>query len=152
IRDGVFVAGGEDVGPAIIIVVEGPAGEAGLGPVNAHGLRNVRKGAVAVVAIQPGAAPQVEEKVWVAVVVEVDPGATSAPVHIGWQTGARSYVFKGTVALIAIQAAGLLFTTKEQVQKAIIVEVGPGTEGGVHRMIQARFPGDIGEGAIAVVP
>ena len=38
VRERVVVAGGEDVEPAVVVVVPGPAREALLGPVDAHGL------------------------------------------------------------------------------------------------------------------
>ena len=48
------VAGGEDVEPAVVVVVPGPAREALAGSVDAHGLGDVRERAVAIVADTAG--------------------------------------------------------------------------------------------------
>ena len=47
------VTGGEDVEPAVVVVVPGPAREALLRPVDAHGLGHVGECPVAVVVVEP---------------------------------------------------------------------------------------------------
>src|SRR5207248_510606 len=89
--------GGEDVDPAVVVVVAGPAGEAAGRTVDAHLLRDVRESAVAVVAEQPGRPgglaqqgrdADVQEQVGVAVVVEVEPRCPQDVAHdVGGQAG-----------------------------------------------------------------
>ncbi len=73
------VAGGEEVEPAVVVVVPGPARETLVRPVDPHRARDVGEGAVAVVAEQAGVPGQiVEEQVGITVVVVVDPGGALA--------------------------------------------------------------------------
>ena len=82
-----LVGGGEDVEPAVVVEVERPAREAVDRPVDAHFAGDVREGAVAVVAKQPGGAAavsiDVHEQIGVAVVVEVDPRSAQAAGQVG---------------------------------------------------------------------
>ena len=72
-------AGGEDVEPAVVVVVPRPARKADLGPVDAHRLGDIVERAVAIVVIKPGGPFHiVDEQVRVIVVVEVDPVGTLA--------------------------------------------------------------------------
>ena len=77
------VAGGEDVEPAVVVVIPGPAREAVPRAVDAHLRGDVGEGPVAIVVIELGRAVQVvEEQVGITVVVVVDPGRTLAEVEL----------------------------------------------------------------------
>ena len=61
------------------------------------------------------------------------------------------HLLKGTVAFVAIQAVGLLLTADEEIEKAVVVVVGPGAQLELTGSSRPASLGDIGEGAVAVV-
>ena len=76
---GEVVRSGEDVDPAVVVVVQRPAGEAREWPVDAQLVAHVLERAVAVVPVEPAFSRQVvQEQVGKAVVVKVEPGAALA--------------------------------------------------------------------------
>src|SRR5262249_44815371 len=131
----------------------GPAGKAVVGSGNSHGRRDVGKGAVAVVVEElRGPIQVVEEQVGIAVVVEVDPGGALAGAAVALYSRPGSHLLESAVPLVAIQAVWLPLATNEEVEEAIIVEVGPSRGDRVDGIEQPGFPRDVGEGPIAVVP
>ena len=69
-------------------------------------------------------------------------------VHAG---GVRD-VFKSAVALVAEKVARTIFVAHEQVQEAVVVDIGP--DGGLRACRgfgEARFARDVGERAIAII-
>ena len=67
---------GEDVEPAVVVVVPGPAGEPAARAVDAHVAGHVGEASRRVVVVEPGQPAQaVDEQVRIAIVVVVDPGA-----------------------------------------------------------------------------
>ena len=114
---------------------------------------DVLERAVAVVPVQPAFAREVvEEQVGKAVVVVVDPGAALAEfLKLFVDAGLGGDFLERAVAAIAIQPVGLPLAGDEQVDPAVVVIVGPGRRVGIERVEQARFLGDVGEAAVAVV-
>ena len=143
------VAGGEDVEPAVVVVVPGPAREAVVGPVDAHRRGDVGEGAVAIVVIEPAVAVQVvEEQVGIAVVVVVDPGAALAEAcRLALHAGLGGDLLERAVALVVIETVGLLLAADEQVEPAVVVVIGPGRGVGIDRVQQPGLLGDVGEAA-----
>ena len=151
---GEVVRGREDVDPAVVVVVQRPAGEARRRPVDAQLAAHVLERAVAVVLVQPAFAREVvQEQVGKAVVVVVDPGAALAEfLHLFIDAGPGGDFLERAVAAIAIQPVGLPLAGDEQVDPAVVVVVGPGGRVGIDRVEQAGLLGDVGEAAVAVVP
>ena len=107
VADRAVVAGGEDIEPAVVVVVPGPAREAVSRAIDPHRQGDVAEGPVAVVAIQLGGPAQVvEEQVGIVVVVEVDPVRPLAdergPV-LAEQAGPGGDLLEGAVLPVVIE-------------------------------------------------
>src|SRR4029077_951306 len=114
---------------------------------NAHFGGNVGERTVAIVVEQLRSRVGIShEKVGIAVVVVVDPGGPFADLLFALDAGLGGDVLEGAVAAIAVQAVRTGFAADEEVEKPVVVEVGPGGANGVSRFHQAGFLGDVGEG------
>ena len=144
-------AGGEDIEPAVVVVVPCPARKTAVGPIDAHGRLTVGEGSVAIVMKQPAGLGVVEEQVGIAVVVVIDPGTSLAEVAgVALHAGLRGDFLEGAVALVVVEAVGLPLAADIEVDKAIVIIIGPGGRVGIDRVQQPSFAGDIDENAGAV--
>src|SRR5690348_9194287 len=66
--------------------------------------------------------------------------------------GLHGNLLKSTVAPIMVELVRTFFVANIQVEEAVVVVVGPGRTIGVDRIHQAGLAGDVGEGAVAIVP
>src|SRR5262245_46135888 len=117
----IFVTGGENVRPAVVVVIECPAGEAIRRSVDAHRGGHVGESAVAVVVIERSrTADRIDEQVWKAVIVEVDPGGAAPDPRTAFDS-AESRLLRGVleraVAFVAIEPALLRSTRNEEIEE-----------------------------------
>ena len=146
------VAGGKDVRPAVVVVVEEPGGKALPRPRDPGLLGDVGKGAVVVVVEQRVGATEVRHVEFrPAVVVDVS-GRHALGVTGPVDAGARRDVLERAVALVQEQLGGAVLVADKQVHEPVVVDIGP------HRRLRAGGrPGqaarlcDVGERAVAVV-
>ena len=152
VAQGPFEAGREDIGPAVVVVVEEPARKSLVRLVNAHLLGNIGECTVAIVAIEAGRAGHVGNvQVRIAVAVEVAPVGPLAPERAVVDAGSARDILKRAVAAIMVKAARSRFAADENVQPTVVVVIRPDRHLSIDRRQQAGFFGDIGECAVAVV-
>src|SRR5690348_10342541 len=157
----------ENVGPSVIVVVEEPAGEAGVRIADTRLLRYVDE--LRYFALLSGVA----EKMILAahdryvqilpavIVVIVGSGALYHPAHL--ETGLRTHIRECPVDVVDVEPevrcilgprhfATYDLIADKQIKQAVVVEIGP--DRGLRRIVveQAGFGGDVREGAIAIVP
>ena len=146
------VAGRKQIGPAVVVVVEEPRGEAPSDSRHAGPFGDVRERSVMVVVVQKVVAVQVRDvEIHIPVAVIVRRGhafGESRPVD------ARRVgdILKGPVSFIQEKLGRAAFVGHEQVQQAVVVNVRPDRGlgiGGRHR--QAALFGHIRKGPIAIV-
>ena len=86
------------------------------------------------------------------VVVVVEPGAAlGEPRRVAFHAGLGGDVLERAVALVAKQAVVLPLAGDEEVDPAVVVEVGPGGGVGIDGVEQAGFLGHVDEAAATVV-
>jgi len=150
--DGVEVVGDVEVWPAVVVVVKEPGCEGEDGGLHAGLSGDLSERAVVVVAIEEVGAVEVGDvEVWEAVVVEVGGGDGLAEGD-AVDAGGVGDVFEGAVAAIVKELCGGFFVGDEEVEETVVVDVGPGggLRGGDH-VGQTALPGDVSEGAVAVI-
>ena len=145
--------GGEDIEPAVVVKIPGPASEALDRPVDLHLRRDFREPAVPLVVIQSSGVFQVvDEQVREAVVIIVKPGATLGPPRwLAFNSCRGRDIIEAAVATVAIKAILLVFAGDEEIDPAVVVKIAPRSRVGIDGIEQAGFPGHIGEPAGAVV-
>src|SRR6516162_5989500 len=122
-----MVAGREDVQVAVVVVIEGPARKAALRTGYAHFGSNVGERAVAIVVEQLRSRVGISrEEVGIAVVVIVDPSGPFADLLFALDAGLGGDLLEGAVAPISVQAVRAGLATDEEVEKTVVVEIGPG--------------------------
>ena len=153
--------------PAVVVEIEEPGGKAEDGLLDTCLGGDVREPPMVGGRAGAGGTVVVEQDVWAGATGEVEVG-TTVVVVIGAgdaldegphaQTHGLGAFGEGTVAVVAEQFAGIGisgiggFVSDEEVEPSVAVEVEPaGGLGGMERE-EARLLGDIGEGAVAVVP
>ena len=151
--DGVEVAIDVEVGPAVVVVIEEPGGEAEDRLLHAGLFRDFSEGAVVVVAVEEVGAVEVGDvEVSEAVVVVIGGGDSFAEGDLV-NAGSMGDVFKCAVAAIVKELGRSSFVGDEEIEEAIVVDVGP--DGGLawryDHVGQTALPGDVSEGAVAVI-
>jgi hypothetical protein len=147
------VAGREQIGPSVVVVVEEPGGKSVTGTGHAGGPRQLGERVVAVVPIEKVAALEIRDvEVHEPVVVVVGRGHSFRECHAIDARRSRD-VLEHRPALVQEQLRGAFLVADEQIEQAIAVDVGPGRglrAGGW--LCQSARHGNVGERAIAVVP
>src|SRR6266567_1753536 len=119
------IAGDEQIGPAVVVVVEKPGGEAGQGLLHACLLRNLGEGAVVVVVIEkvvPGEIRYIQIRV--SIIVVIGRCHTLGDRNAVYTSRMRD-VLEGSVTAIVKQIARTLFIANEQIEEAIVIYIQP---------------------------
>src|SRR5439155_16836522 len=81
----------------------------------------------------------------------IEPGGPLAPLASAPYPGLAPELLESAVAAVAIQPVVARFVADIEIEKTIVIEVGPGSAVGIDGIHQAGFAGHVGEGAVAVV-
>ena len=127
--DGLFdrhvIAGDEQIGPAIVVIVEKPGREAGQGLLHARLLRNLGESPVVVVVIEEVVAGEIRYvQIRVSVVVVIggcDPLGDRNAVY----TSRVRDVLEDSIAAIVKQIARTLLISNKQIEEAIVIYIQP---------------------------
>src|SRR5580658_1792941 len=145
------VAGHKQVGPAIVVIIEEPRGETLPRFLHAGLKSDVGKGSVVIVVVEEIVSVQIGNvKINIAVVIVIarnhalgEGGAIDA--------GGMGDVFERAIAFVAEEMAGSIFVTDEQIEIAVVVNVGPDPGLRLHGQVEAAGCGYVGEGSITIV-
>src|SRR5688572_3556645 len=137
---------------SVVVVVEEPGRESLSRSGRAGGARQLGERPIAIVAVKEVRAAEVRDiQIRPAVVVVVD-GGDALVEAATVDAGRRGDVLERAVAVVAEQLRRPVFVADEQIEKAIVVDIGPGRglRAGQHLRQSARDR-HVGKGAVAVV-
>ena len=138
--------------PTIVVVVEKPGTEALPGELDPCLCRYIGKGPVMIIVVKKIVAADIgDEEIRIAIVVVVG-GHHSFGKLRAVDAGSQRNVLERAIAAIVVHLAGTLLVGDEEIEPAVVVDVGPGRGlRSKHVSAQAGFPRDIGKCAVAVV-
>ena len=145
------VAGHKQIGPAVIVIVEKPCGETLPWLLHASLQGDVSKSSVVIVVIKKIVAVEIGNvKIDIAVVIVI--GRNDALGESGAiDAGGMRDVFERAVAFVAEEMAGPVFVADEQIEIAVVINVGPDSGLRLHGQVEAAGCGYVGESAVAIV-